>query len=65
MSIVEMEFADLNWFSKLIFEKYMVLGSLKKVAIDTTIPLTSIARYVRETKATVKYNTITRFNKED
>lgn len=65
MTIVEMEFEDLNWFSKLIFTKYMVLGSLKKVAVDTTIPLTSIARYVKETKATVKYNTIIRFNKED
>lgn len=65
MSIVEMEFEDLNWFSKIIFTKYMLLGSLKKVATDTTIPLTSIARYVKETKATVKYNTIIRFNKED
>lgn len=57
MEIVETEFTEMNWFHKIIFEKYLTLGSLKKVAIDTRIPLTSIARYVKETKTTIKQNT--------
>jgi hypothetical protein len=40
-----------------------VLGSLKKVSTDTRIPLTSIARYVKETKQTIKQNTFRKFNK--
>lgn len=57
MEIVETEFTEMNWFHKIIFEKYLTLGSLKKVSVDTRIPLTSIARYVRETKTTIKQNT--------
>jgi hypothetical protein len=41
----------------------MVLGSLKKVSTDTKIPLTSIARYVRETKQVIKHNTFKKMNK--
>ena len=57
MEIVETEFTEMNWFHKIIFEKYLTLGSLKKVSVDTRIPLTSIARYVKETKTTIKQNT--------
>jgi hypothetical protein len=57
MEIMEEEFGDVNWFNKVIFEKYMVLGSLKKVSVDTTITLPSIGRYVKETRTQVKYNT--------
>lgn len=64
MDIVEMEWSEMDWFNKLIFEKYMVLGSLKKVAVDTTIPLTSIADYVRNTKKTIKENTLNRLKDE-
>jgi hypothetical protein len=64
MEIIETEWAETNWFNKIIFEKYMVLGSLKKVSLDTTIPLTSIADYVRQTKQTIRKNTIYRFNNE-
>lgn len=62
LEIIEIEWTEVSWFHKIIFEKYMVLGSLKKVAIDTTIPLTSIARYVKETKQQIKQNTITKYN---
>lgn len=55
--IMETEFTELNWFHKIIFNKYLTLGSLKKVSIDTNIPLTSIARYVKETRNTIKQNT--------
>jgi hypothetical protein len=64
MDIMEEEFSDLNWFNKLIFEKYLTLGSLKKVANDTTVSLPSIARYVKETKSQVIINTLNRFNNE-
>jgi DNA-directed RNA polymerase specialized sigma24 family protein len=62
LEIIEIEWTEVSWFHKIIFEKYMVLGSLKKVAIDTTIPLTSIARYVKETKQQIKQNTIIKYN---
>ena len=65
LDIIEMEWTQTNWFNKKIFEKYMVLGSLKKVSVDTTIPLTSIARYVNETKKTIRINTFNKLNNED
>jgi hypothetical protein len=64
LDIMEMEWSEVNWFNKIIFSKYLTMGSLKKVSTDTTIPITSIARYVNETKAIVKYNTFKRFNNE-
>ena len=63
MELVETEFTELNIFNKIVFEKYMVLGSLKKVSTDTRIPLTSIARYVKETKQIIKQNTFRKLNK--
>jgi hypothetical protein len=63
MELVETEFTEMNWFHKIIFEKWMVLGSLKKVSTDTKIPLTSIARYVKETKQVIKQNTFKKMNK--
>jgi hypothetical protein len=63
MELVETEFTELNFFSKVIFEKYLTLGSLKKVSTDTRIPLTSIARYVNETKQIIKQNTFRKLNK--
>jgi hypothetical protein len=63
MELVETEFTEMNWFNKIIFEKYMVLGSLKKVSTDTRIPLTSVARYVKETRQTIKQNTFRKLNK--
>lgn len=62
MEIVETEFTEMDWFHKIIFNKYLTLGSLKKVSVDTRIPLTSIARYVKETKTTIKQNTFKKLN---
>ena len=64
LELIEVEWAELNWFNKIIFEKFMVLGSLKKVSKDTTIPLSSVGRYVKETRATIKNNTINKFEKD-
>lgn len=62
LEIIENEWIETDWFNKIIFQKYMVLGSLKKVSVDTSIPLTSIARYVKETKNNIKLNTFKKFN---
>jgi len=62
MEIVETEFTEMDWFHKIIFNKYLTLGSLKKVSVDTRIPLTSIARYVNETKTTIRQNTFKKLN---
>lgn len=64
MEIMEQEFGEVNWFNKVVFEKYMLLGSLKKVSVDTSISLPSIGRYVKETRTQVKLNTFKRYNNE-
>ena len=56
MDLMEEEWAELDYFRKIIFEKYMVMGSLKRVSKDTTIPLTSVARYVNTAKEDIKHN---------
>lgn len=64
IDIMEQEFQDQSWFHKIIFEKWMLLGSLKKVSVDTSISLASIGRYVKETRTEVKLNTFKRYNNE-
>ena len=61
---LEQEFSDTNWFNKIIFQKWLLLGSLKKVSMDTKIPLTSIKRYVKDTKTEIKFNVIKRHENE-
>jgi DNA-directed RNA polymerase specialized sigma24 family protein len=56
MELMEEEWAELDWFRKNIFERYLTMGSLKKVSKDTTIPLTSIARYIKTAKTDIKHN---------
>jgi RNA polymerase sigma factor (sigma-70 family) len=51
---LEISFAELNWFQKSVFELYMTLGSYNAVSKKTGIPLTSIARYIRESKNEIK-----------
>lgn len=65
LDIVEKEWSHTNWFNKIIFEKYMVLGSLKKVSADTSIPLTSIHKYVNDTRKTIKQNAFKKLNNLD
>jgi hypothetical protein len=54
--ILEQEFTELDWFRKSLMEMYLTLGSLKKVSQKTTIPLTSISRYIKESKEQIKNN---------
>lgn len=65
IDIVEQEWSHTDWFNKIIFEKYMVLGSLKKVAVDTSIPLASIHRYVNGTRTKIKENAFKKLNNTD
>lgn len=55
-NILEQEFTELDWFRKSLMEMYLTLGSLKKVSQKTTIPLTSISRYIKESKEQIKNN---------
>lgn len=64
MESIEEQWLETNWFNKIIFQKYLTLGSLKKVSQDTTIPLKSIWRYVNETKNTIKENTLKKINEQ-
>ena len=64
IDIMEEEFGNVNWFNKIIFEKYLLLGSIKKVSNDTNITIPSIGRYVKQTRTQVKENTIKRFDNE-
>ena len=63
MDIMEQEWTELDWFRKNLFERYMVMGSLKKVSKSTTIPLTSVARYVNSAKEEIKFNVFKKINK--
>lgn len=56
VKIVEEEFTELTWFSKRLMELYLTLGSLKKVANQTQIPIASVGRYIREIKLEIKQN---------
>jgi len=62
MEIMEVEYAELNWFHKSVLDLYLQLESLKKVSKQTGVPLTSVVRYVKEAKHRVKTNTINKLN---
>lgn len=62
METLEMEYSELDFFNKNLFNKYLVLGSLKKVSTDTSIPLRSVSRYISDTKEIVKQNIFKKLN---
>ena len=62
--ILEEQYSELDWFRKSILDMYLTLNSLKAVSRKTTIPLTSISRYIKEGKAQIKNNVINRLNDE-
>jgi hypothetical protein len=61
--ILEQEWCELDWFRKALFEMYMTLGSMKKVSIKTTIPISSISNYLKESKNIIKRNVLEKLNK--
>ena len=56
LDILEESWCELDWFRKSLFEMYMTLGSMKKVSKQTRIPVSSISRYLRESKDLIKLN---------
>jgi hypothetical protein len=64
LKILEEEYSELDWFRKAILNHYLVLNSLKAVSKKTTIPLTSISRYIKEGKEQIKTNVLKRLNED-
>lgn len=62
-TILEESYCNLSWFHKSLFDLYMGLQSLNKVSKQTTIPLRSIARYIKEAKDQIKDETITKLKR--
>lgn len=54
--ILEQSFCELDWFKKSLFEMYLTLGSMNKVSKQTRIPVSSISRYLKESKEQIKNN---------
>lgn len=52
--ILEQSWCELDWFRKSLFELYLTLGSMKKVSKQTRIPVSSISRYLKESKEQIK-----------
>ena len=64
MEIIETEYSEIDWFNKLLFEKYMVLGSYRKVSKDTNLSIGAVHNYINQTKNTIKLNTFKKLNNE-
>jgi hypothetical protein len=60
--LLEEQYCELDWFRKSLLDLYLSLNSLKAVSRKTTIPLTSISRYIREGKEQIKTNVISKLN---
>jgi hypothetical protein len=60
--ILEQEYSELSWFHKSLFELYLTLGSMKKVSKQTRIPVSSISRYLKESKEQIKNKITIRTN---
>lgn len=54
MEWVYKQLDTLDWFSRDIFLMWLELGSLTAVAKQTTIPLNSVGRYIKEVKLKLK-----------
>lgn len=64
ISILEEEYIRLDWSGQTIFDLYIVLGSIKKVAKKTRIPVSNVARYIKEIRTKIKSNMISRLENE-
>lgn len=62
--ILETQYVELEWFEKSIFDLYIVMGSIKKVAKKTQIPVSNVARYIKEIRNKIKTNMINELDNE-
>lgn len=60
--ILENEYVELEWVEKSIFDLYIILGSIKKVSKKTTIPVSGVARMIRDIKNKIKTNMENKLN---
>jgi hydroxymethylpyrimidine pyrophosphatase-like HAD family hydrolase len=63
--ILEKEYSELTWFHKSLMELYLTLGSVNKVAKHTEIPKSSIIKYIKESKETIKNNVIEKLKEDE
>jgi|GEM_PF-1881094 len=54
--ILEEGWSELDWFHKSIMELYLTLGSIAKLSEQTKIPISSIRRYIKESREKIKSN---------
>ena len=64
-SILEESWTELTWFHKSLMELYLTLGSVNKVAKHTEIPKSSIIKYIKESKETIKNNVMEKLKEND
>jgi hypothetical protein len=62
--ILETEYVELEWFEKSIFDLYIIMGSIKKVAKKTKIPVSNVARYIKEIRNKIKTNMVSKLGNE-
>jgi hypothetical protein len=56
ISILEVEWCNLDWFRKSLVQMYIELGSINKVAKKTKIPKTSVSNYLKQSREIIKTN---------
>jgi len=54
LSVIENSYSELDWFHKSLMDMYMCMGSMNAVARKTKIPISSIRRYVKESKEQIQ-----------
>ena len=63
LQLLEIEYANLDWFKKSLLDMYLSLNSsMKAVSRKTNIPTQSISRYMKETRNTVITNINNKLN---
>jgi hypothetical protein len=63
LQLMEQEYAELDWFKKSLLDLYLSLNSsMKAVSRKTTIPISSISRYLKEIRTETKQKIINKLN---
>jgi hypothetical protein len=61
--LLEMNYAELDWFKKSLLDLYLSLNSsMKAVSRKTRIPISSISRYIKEIRTETKNNILNKLN---
>lgn len=61
--LLEMNYAELDWFKKSLLDLYLSLNSsMKAVSRKTRIPISSISRYIKEIRNETKNNILKKLN---